>query len=137
MLLHLAGRVEVVVTTGGTGIGRRDRTPEVAGRLIQKPLPGFGELFRALSFQEIGAAAMLSRAKAGLYGPEDGPPETLLFCCPGSLRTPSRWPSTGSSCRTSATSPTRSSASRPPRRRRGSSSPSRSGRAVSGQAVGR
>ena len=84
VLLHLAGRVEVVVTTGGTGIGRRDRTPEVAGRLIQKPLPGFGELFRALSFQEIGAAAMLSRAKAGLYGPEDGPPETLLFCCPGS-----------------------------------------------------
>ncbi len=84
VLLHLAGRVEVVVTTGGTGIGRRDRTVEVADRLIQKPLPGFGELFRMLSFQEIGAAAMLSRATAGLYGPEDGPPETLLFCCPGS-----------------------------------------------------
>ena len=84
VLLHLAGRVEVVVTTGGTGIGRRDRTVEVADRLIQKPLPGFGELFRVLSFEEIGPAAMLSRATAGLYGLEDGPPETLLFCCPGS-----------------------------------------------------
>lgn len=84
VLLHLAGRVEVVITTGGTGIGRRDRTPEVAERLIQKPLPGFGELFRMLSFETIGAAAMLSRATAGLYGPEDGDPETLLFCCPGS-----------------------------------------------------
>lgn len=84
VLLHLAGRVEVVITTGGTGVGRRDRTPEVAERLIQKPLPGFGELFRMLSFGEIGAAAMLSRAVAGLYGPEDGAPETLLFCCPGS-----------------------------------------------------
>ncbi|MEM0963746.1 MAG: MogA/MoaB family molybdenum cofactor biosynthesis protein [Bacteroidota bacterium] len=84
VLLHLAGRVDVVIATGGTGIGRRDRTPEVAERLIQKTLPGFGELFRVLSFQEIGAASMLSRAVAGLFGPEDGEPETLLFCCPGS-----------------------------------------------------
>lgn len=84
VLLHLAGRVEVVVTTGGTGISRRDTTIEVAERLIQKPLPGFGELFRALSFEEIGAAAILSRATAGVYGAEDGPAETLLFCCPGS-----------------------------------------------------
>ena len=84
VLLHLAGRVEAVVTTGGTGIGRRDRTIEVAERLIQKPLPGFGELFRMLSYGEVGAAAMLSRATAGLYGAEDGPAETLLFCCPGS-----------------------------------------------------
>ena len=84
VLLHLAGQVEVVVTTGGTGIGPRDTTVDVAERLIQKPLPGFGELFRALSFAEIGAAALLSRATAGLYGVEDGPAETLLFCCPGS-----------------------------------------------------
>ena len=84
VLLHLTGRVEAVVTTGGTGIGRRDRTIEVATRLIRRPLPGFGELFRMLSYEEIGAAAMLSRATAGLYGPEDGDPETLLFCCPGS-----------------------------------------------------
>lgn len=84
VLLHLAGQVEVVVTTGGTGISRRDTTIEVAERLIRKPLPGFGEIFRTLSFQEIGPAAMLTRATAGLYGPEDGPAETLLFCCPGS-----------------------------------------------------
>lgn len=85
VLLHLVGQVEVVITTGGTGIGRRDTTIEVADRLIQKPLPGFGELFRMLSFEQIGAAAMLSRATAGLYGTEDGPAETLLFCCPGSV----------------------------------------------------
>ena len=84
VLLHLAGRVELVVATGGTGVARRDTTVEVAERLIQKPLPGFGELFRVLSFDEVGAAAMLSRATAGLYGREDGPAETLLFCCPGS-----------------------------------------------------
>ena len=83
VLLHLAGRVEAVVTTGGTGIGRRDRTIEVAERLIQKPLPGFGELFRMLSYQDIGAAAMMSRATAGLFGPEDADADTLLFCCPG------------------------------------------------------
>ncbi len=77
-----AGAVEVVVTTGGTGIGRRDTTVEVAEALIVKPLPGFGELFRMLSFEEIGAGAMLSRATAGVYGTEGA--ETLLFCCPGS-----------------------------------------------------
>ncbi len=84
VLLHLVGQVEVVITTGGTGISRRDTTVEVAERLIQKALPGFGEIFRTLSFEEVGAAAMLSRATAGLYGIEDGPAETLLFCCPGS-----------------------------------------------------
>ncbi len=84
VLLHLVGQVEVVITAGGTGIARRDTTVEVAERLIQKTLPGFGEIFRMLSYQEIGAAAMLSRATAGLYGIEDGPAETLLFCCPGS-----------------------------------------------------
>lgn len=84
VLLHLVGQVEVVITTGGTGVSRRDTTIEVAERLIRKPLPGFGELFRALSFEQVGPAAMLSRATAGLYGPEDGPAETLLFCCPGS-----------------------------------------------------
>ena len=83
VLLHLAGRVEVVVTTGGTGIARRDTTIEVAQRLIRKALPGFGELFRMLSFAELGSAAMLTRAFAGLYGREDGPASTLLFCCPG------------------------------------------------------
>ena len=77
-----AGEVEVVVTTGGTGIARRDATVEVAEALIAKALPGFGELFRMLSFEEIGPGAMLSRATAGVYGPDGR--ETLLFCCPGS-----------------------------------------------------
>jgi molybdenum cofactor biosynthesis protein B len=78
-----AGHVDVVITTGGTGIARRDTTVAVAERLITAPLPGFGELFRMLSFEEVGPAAMLSRATAGLYGDGDAP--TLLFCCPGSL----------------------------------------------------
>ena len=85
VLLHLAGRVEVVVTSGGTGIARCDTTIEVAQRLVRKPLPGFGELFRMLAFAEIGPAAMLTRAMAGLYGREDGPATTLLFSCPGSV----------------------------------------------------
>ncbi len=79
-LVELAEDVEVVITTGGTGISRRDTTVEVAAALIPKPLPGFGELFRMLSFEEIGPAAMLSRATAGVYGSSP----TLLFCCPGS-----------------------------------------------------
>ncbi|NNF57598.1 MAG: molybdenum cofactor biosynthesis protein MoaB [Rhodothermaceae bacterium] len=81
VLVKQAGRVEVVITTGGTGIAHRDTTVEVAETLIAKSLPGFGELFRMLSYEEIGPAAMLSRAMAGVYGPEAS---TLLFCCPGS-----------------------------------------------------
>jgi molybdenum cofactor biosynthesis protein B len=64
--LHAASdHVDVVITTGGTGITRRDSTFEAVDALLDKRLPGFGELFRMLSFQEIGAAAMLSRACAG------------------------------------------------------------------------
>jgi molybdenum cofactor biosynthesis protein B len=58
--------VDAIITTGGTGIARRDHTYEAIERLFDKPLPGFGELFRMLSYQEIGAAAMLSRACAGI-----------------------------------------------------------------------
>ena len=58
--------VQVVITTGGTGISSRDSTYEVVGTMLQKRLDGFGELFRVLSHQEIGSAAMLSRACAGL-----------------------------------------------------------------------
>ena len=79
-LIELTEDIEVVITTGGTGISHRDTTVEVAQSLITKPLPGFGELFRMLSFEEIGPAAMLSRATAGVYGSSP----TLLFCCPGS-----------------------------------------------------
>ncbi len=57
--------VDVIITTGGTGITRRDSTFEAIDGLLEKRLPGFGELFRMLSFQEIGPAAMLSRACAG------------------------------------------------------------------------
>jgi molybdenum cofactor biosynthesis protein B len=58
--------VQVVVTTGGTGISSRDSTYEVVSAMLHKRLDGFGELFRMLSYQQIGAAAILSRACAGL-----------------------------------------------------------------------
>jgi molybdenum cofactor biosynthesis protein B len=57
--------VQAVITTGGTGISRRDGSYEVVSQLFEKRIDGFGELFRALSFEEIGPAAMLSRACAG------------------------------------------------------------------------
>ncbi|MHC5113531.1 MAG: MogA/MoaB family molybdenum cofactor biosynthesis protein [Planctomycetota bacterium] len=74
--------VDVVLTTGGTGIGRRDGTIEVVRELLAKELEGFGELFRMISFHEIGAAAMLSRATAGLA--VRGDVETVVFALPGS-----------------------------------------------------
>src|SRR5688572_30347535 len=58
--------VQVIITTGGTGLTSRDSTYEAVSELIEKRLEGFGELFRMLSYQEIGAAAMLSRASAGV-----------------------------------------------------------------------
>ncbi len=58
--------VDVLLTTGGTGVAQRDHTYEAITTMLDKPIPGFGELFRMLSFQEIGAAAMLSRACAGI-----------------------------------------------------------------------
>lgn len=66
----LAARPEVaaVIVTGGTGIAERDVTIESLADLWSKELPGFGELFRALSFEEVGAASMLSRATAGILG---------------------------------------------------------------------
>ena len=73
-----AADVDVVITTGGTGITRRDGTYEVVSVLLDKRIDGFGELFRALSFQEIGPAAMLSRACAGLSG------GTIVISLPGS-----------------------------------------------------
>jgi molybdopterin adenylyltransferase len=60
--------VDAVVTTGGTGISGRDTTYEVVDRMIEKKLDGFGELFRMLSYEEIGAAAIMSRAVAGTVG---------------------------------------------------------------------
>src|SRR5215207_6074642 len=69
---------QVILTNGGTGIARRDSTFEAIDALIEKRLPGFGELFRMLSYADIGPAAMLSRATAGIIG------STLVFCMPGS-----------------------------------------------------
>jgi molybdenum cofactor biosynthesis protein B len=74
----IAEGCQVVVTNGGTGIARRDVTFEAVDGLLEKRLPGFGELFRLLSYQEIGTPAMLSRATAGTYR------QTLIFCLPGS-----------------------------------------------------
>jgi molybdopterin adenylyltransferase len=76
--LVLDEAVDVVITTGGTGITARDSTFEAIDGLLQKRLVGFGELFRMLSYHEIGAAAMLSRATAGLTG------RTVILALPGS-----------------------------------------------------
>jgi len=61
------GAVQVIIMTGGTGITSRDSTYEAVDAMLDKRLPGFGELFRMLSFQEIGAASMLSRAQMGIH----------------------------------------------------------------------
>ena len=70
--------VDVVLTTGGTGITGRDGTPEAVAPLLDKIVDGFGETFRAISFQEIGTSTMQSRALAGVAN------ATYLFVLPGS-----------------------------------------------------
>jgi molybdenum cofactor biosynthesis protein B len=70
--------VDAVVTSGGTGISARDTTYEVVDRMIEKRLDGFGEIFRMLSYEEIGAAAIMSRAVAGAVGTK------LVASLPGS-----------------------------------------------------
>jgi molybdenum cofactor biosynthesis protein B len=70
--------IHIVITTGGTGVTGRDVTPEALARVSQKPIPGFGELFRMLSYQKIGTSALQSRATAGVAG------GTYLFALPGS-----------------------------------------------------
>lgn len=72
------GDCDAVLITGGTGLARRDTTIEAVDALMDRRIDGFGELFRMLSFAEIGAAAMLSRAAAGARG------RTAIFCMPGS-----------------------------------------------------
>jgi len=74
---HVGG-VEAMITTGGTGITARDSTYEAIAGLLEKRLDGFGELFRFLSYQEIGTAAMLTRATAGVAR------GTAVFILPGS-----------------------------------------------------
>jgi len=70
--------VDVVLVTGGTGITRRDVTPEAVRQVIEKELPGFGELFRWLSFQTVGTSTIQSRALGGIAN------RTLIFALPGS-----------------------------------------------------
>ena len=71
-------QIQVILMNGGTGISKRDVTFDILQTLIEKPIPGFGELFRMLSFAEIGSAAMLSRATAGIVQ------QTAIFSTPGS-----------------------------------------------------
>lgn len=73
--------VDAILTTGGTGISRRDATVPVIENLIAQPLPGFGELFRMLSWEQVGSGAMLSRAIAGIT--KSG---KLIFAMPGSTK---------------------------------------------------
>ncbi len=68
----------LILFNGGTGIAPRDTTYDVLSRKLEKTLPGFGEIFRMLSYEQVGAAAMLSRATAGVYK------NTLIFSTPGS-----------------------------------------------------
>lgn len=72
--------VDAVILTGGTGIAPRDVTYEAIDGILEKPLHGFGELFRSLSYVEIGSAAMLSRAVGGVIG------HTVVFALPGSTK---------------------------------------------------
>jgi molybdenum cofactor biosynthesis protein B len=71
-------KVEFVIVTGGTGVTRRDVTPDAVRSLFTKPIPGFGELFRWLSYSEIGTSTIQSRADAGVCG------DTIVFLLPGS-----------------------------------------------------
>jgi len=73
-------RADVVVLSGGTGLSPRDVTLEALAPVIERPIEGFGELFRSLSWAQVGAAAMLSRATAGVVG------RNVVFALPGSPR---------------------------------------------------
>lgn len=70
--------VQAVITTGGTGLTGRDGTPEAVQPLLDKEIEGFGELFRALSYEEIGTSSLQSRCLAGIAN------GTFIFCLPGS-----------------------------------------------------
>jgi molybdenum cofactor biosynthesis protein B len=80
LLKHFAGNdlLHAILITGGTGISPRDQTYETVSALLTKPLPGYGELFRMLSFAEIGPACVLSRAVGGLVG------SVVVLVMPGS-----------------------------------------------------
>ncbi len=74
----ICDNIDVILTTGGTGLDSRDITVETVESLFEKKLDGFGEIFRMKSFEEIGSAALLSRATAGIYK------KSIIFSMPGS-----------------------------------------------------
>ncbi|MBU7015756.1 MAG: MogA/MoaB family molybdenum cofactor biosynthesis protein [Theionarchaea archaeon] len=78
-VLHMAEEVDVVVTTGGTGLSPHDVTIEALSPAFEKIIVGFGEIFRMLSYEEVGTACLLSSAIAGVIT------GSLIFCVPGSL----------------------------------------------------
>lgn len=76
----IAPEVDAILLNGGTGVSTRDTTYEAVARLLEKRLDGFGELFRVLSFADVGSKAMASRAVAGVFG------KTVIFSMPGSTK---------------------------------------------------
>jgi molybdenum cofactor biosynthesis protein B len=78
LLNSLEGKASVLITSGGTGIGKVDVTVNIAKSLFEKELPGFGEQFRRLSYDEVGLSGLWSRATAGVIG------KKIIFCLPGS-----------------------------------------------------
>ncbi|MDI3545962.1 MAG: molybdopterin adenylyltransferase [Rikenellaceae bacterium] len=74
----ISKNIDVIITTGGTGIGNRDITVETLKEIFEKELSGFGEIFRAESYKELGAGAILSRATAGVYK------NSIIIAMPGS-----------------------------------------------------
>ena len=82
LLAELLGRddIDAILTNGGTGVSRRDRTIEVVQRHLDQPLPGFGEIFRLLSFEQIGSGAIMSRAVGGIAKGK------VIFAMPGSTK---------------------------------------------------
>ena len=78
MLKRFNKNIDVILTTGGTGLDSRDITVETVEELFDKKIEGFGEIFRHQSFLEIGSGALISRATAGVYK------KTVIFSMPGS-----------------------------------------------------
>lgn len=78
LLEEAVEKADAILFNGGTGISRRDTTFDVLSRKFAKPIPGFGEIFRMLSYEQIGSAAILSRASAGVYK------DRIVICIPGS-----------------------------------------------------
>ncbi|MBL7165133.1 MAG: MogA/MoaB family molybdenum cofactor biosynthesis protein [Dehalococcoidales bacterium] len=80
-VMELVGQedVQVIITSGGTGVSQRDVTVDTVEPMLEKKLDGFGELFRSLSYQEIGTGSIMSRATAGVIGGK------VILCFPGSL----------------------------------------------------